>query len=71
MNTFAWTARDVTAALGLPELPGDDRIFPRISTDTRTLQQGDLFVALRGARFIGLLPPEPMNVPSPSAAQIS
>lgn len=51
MNTFAWTARDVTAALGLPGEPGDDRIFPRISTDTRTLQQGDLFVALRGARF--------------------
>ena len=51
MNTFAWTARDVTAALGLPHEPEDDRNFPRISTDTRTLQQGDLFVALRGVRF--------------------
>jgi UDP-N-acetylmuramoyl-tripeptide--D-alanyl-D-alanine ligase len=51
LNAFAWTARDVAAALGLPHDSGDDRLFPRVSTDTRSLQPGDLFLALRGVRF--------------------
>lgn len=32
---------------------GDDVQFARVSTDTRTLQQGDLYVALRGENFDG------------------
>lgn len=45
-----WTAAFVARALGLPttgELPD----FTRISTDTRTLERGALFVALAGERF--------------------
>ena len=45
-----WTAAFVARALGLPttgELPD----FTRISTDTRTLERGALFVALAGDRF--------------------
>ncbi len=33
------------------ELHGNDPAFTRVSTDTRELQPGDLFVALRGERF--------------------
>ncbi len=32
-------------------LVGEDRWFDSVSTDTRTLQPGDLFIALRGERF--------------------
>lgn len=51
MTSFRWTEGEVRSALGLPG--GDDtgKIFPRVSTDTRNLQSGDLFVALRGDRF--------------------
>jgi UDP-N-acetylmuramoyl-tripeptide--D-alanyl-D-alanine ligase len=51
LNTYSWAARDVATALGLPHERGDGAVYPRISTDTRTLQAGDLFVALRGVRF--------------------
>ena len=34
-------------------LTGADRVFHGLSTDTRTLQPGNLFVALRGPRFDG------------------
>lgn len=51
MNNHGWAARDVAAALGITVQPGDDAVYPRVSTDTRTLQRGDLFVALRGVRF--------------------
>ena len=51
MSSFSWTARNVASALGIRLEPGDDAVYPRISTDTRTLQAGDLFVALRGPRF--------------------
>lgn len=34
-------------------LRGDDRPFATVSTDSRTLAAGDLFVALRGPRFDG------------------
>src|SRR5690606_19188036 len=34
-------------------LHGADRTYTGVSTDTRTLQQGELFVALHGARFNG------------------
>jgi UDP-N-acetylmuramoyl-tripeptide--D-alanyl-D-alanine ligase len=34
-------------------LTGADRLYTGVSTDTRTLQSGELFVALRGPRFDG------------------
>ncbi len=33
------------------QLFGDDVTFTRVNTDTRTIKDGDLFVALRGVRF--------------------
>lgn len=50
MTAFRWTARHVAAALGLPT-PSWDHAYAGISTDTRTLGDGELFVALRGERF--------------------
>ena len=45
-----WTDAQLTAALGLGASPdGADVSFRRVSTDTRTVAAGDLFVALRGA----------------------
>ena len=35
------------------QLHGEDHAFAGVSTDTRTLQQDDLFVALRGPNFDG------------------
>jgi UDP-N-acetylmuramoyl-tripeptide--D-alanyl-D-alanine ligase len=44
-----WTDARVTAALGLPAHAGAEAVtYGAISTDTRTLQPGDLFLALRG-----------------------
>jgi UDP-N-acetylmuramoyl-tripeptide--D-alanyl-D-alanine ligase len=53
---FHWTAAAVREALGLEGVgaPEDlDRVFRQISTDTRTLEPGDLFVALEGPTFDG------------------
>lgn len=50
MNGF-WTLRRVAAAIGCKS--SDDRAIAGVSTDTRTIQRGDLFVALRGERFDG------------------
>ena len=57
---FRWTDASVCAALGLPRKPGAGRALPHagrayrsISTDTRSLGRGDLFVALEGPRFDG------------------
>lgn len=44
-----WTRTRVADALGAG--PGGDIPFGGISTDTRTLQKGDLFVALKGDNF--------------------
>lgn len=44
-----WDARVVSDVLGVPG-PGEGT-FPHISTDTRALVAGDLFVALKGERF--------------------
>ena len=44
-----WTLRRAAAALGLRAT--DDRPLRGVSTDTRSVQTGDLFVALRGERF--------------------
>ena len=35
------------------ELNGEDLSFNKISTDTRTLKKGDLFLALKGENFDG------------------
>lgn len=65
---FAWTDRKVREALGLAlpshrpgpgavvsaeEEDGSQHLFSGVSTDTRTLAEGDLFVALRGPSFDG------------------
>jgi UDP-N-acetylmuramoyl-tripeptide--D-alanyl-D-alanine ligase len=44
-----WEARRVSDVLGVPG-PGAGK-FPHVSTDTRALVAGDLFVALKGERF--------------------
>jgi UDP-N-acetylmuramoyl-tripeptide--D-alanyl-D-alanine ligase len=43
---------EAAAALG-GRASGGDPVFERVSTDTRALKPGDLFVALRGERFDG------------------
>lgn len=48
---MSWSSRFVAEALGVPE--GAVGEFSEISTDTRTLQAGALFVALVGERFDG------------------
>lgn len=50
MTAFGWTAQRVTLALGLPAATWD-HAYAGLSTDTRTLREGELFVALRGERF--------------------
>ncbi|HET7321718.1 MAG TPA: UDP-N-acetylmuramoyl-tripeptide--D-alanyl-D-alanine ligase, partial [Longimicrobiaceae bacterium] len=50
MKNFQWSEQEVERALDLPVGDGG-RVFPRISTDTRALGEGDLFVALKGERF--------------------
>jgi UDP-N-acetylmuramoyl-tripeptide--D-alanyl-D-alanine ligase len=46
------TLASFAAACG-GRLQGEDRSYSQVSTDTRTLERGDLFVALRGPRFNG------------------
>jgi UDP-N-acetylmuramoyl-tripeptide--D-alanyl-D-alanine ligase len=51
---IALTAAEIAAATGGTLLAGDPaRRVERWSIDTRTLQPGDLFVAIRGDRFDG------------------
>ena len=53
-KTTFWTAdrvADALAPLSPVNLPRPTRIFGRVWTDTRTIEQGDLFVALIGERF--------------------
>lgn len=51
MSAF-WTDAEVRAALGLEGAAGDIA-FASVSTDTRTIEPGALFVALVGERFDG------------------
>lgn len=54
MNSrFSWTSETVRDALGLPATGEGGRQYSGISTDTRTLRPGALYVALRGERFDG------------------
>ncbi|MHB1169365.1 MAG: UDP-N-acetylmuramoyl-tripeptide--D-alanyl-D-alanine ligase [Longimicrobiales bacterium] len=47
-----WTHASVCAALGIgTDAEGDGAVYTGISTDTRALVQGQLFVALAGQRF--------------------
>ncbi len=50
--TPPWAEADVREALGLPSKNGG-RVFTSISTDTRTIAPGSLFVALAGERYDG------------------
>ncbi|MGH7534086.1 MAG: UDP-N-acetylmuramoyl-tripeptide--D-alanyl-D-alanine ligase, partial [Gemmatimonadales bacterium] len=49
----SWTDATVRVALGLPDGGGRPRSFVGISTDTRTIAPGALYVALQGERFDG------------------
>jgi len=52
VSPFEWTDARVREALGLPPEEGTAALrFTGVSTDTRTLGEGDLFVALEGERF--------------------
>lgn len=51
MKSFRWTEGAVARALGLPTEGVTDRAFARVSTDTRAIGRGDLFVALVGSHF--------------------
>jgi UDP-N-acetylmuramoyl-tripeptide--D-alanyl-D-alanine ligase len=50
VTQFLWNARDVTKALGLPVATWLHD-YTGVSTDTRSLKPGELFVALKGERF--------------------
>jgi UDP-N-acetylmuramoyl-tripeptide--D-alanyl-D-alanine ligase len=53
-KTDFWTAdrvADALATLAAVNLPRGPSMFGRVWTDTRTVEQGDLFVALIGERF--------------------
>ena len=51
MKSFRWSEGAVARALGLPTEGVTDRAFARVSTDTRSIGRGDLFVALAGEHF--------------------
>jgi UDP-N-acetylmuramoyl-tripeptide--D-alanyl-D-alanine ligase len=51
--TTSWSESFVCAALGLEVPEGEELQFSEISTDTRTLGSGSLFLALTGERFDG------------------
>ncbi|MDQ8154154.1 MAG: UDP-N-acetylmuramoyl-tripeptide--D-alanyl-D-alanine ligase [Gemmatimonadota bacterium] len=46
-----WTLARVAQALGQTRFGGTDRPLGAVTSDTRALQPGDLFVALKGERF--------------------
>lgn len=52
MTEFQWTGASVTEALEAPGAGADVR-FSDVSTDSRAVQRGDLFVALVGDHFDG------------------
>ena len=54
MERPAWTVADVIEATGARHSAGPgDAVFASVSTDSRTLAAGALFVALAGERFDG------------------
>ncbi len=54
MPGFVWTDVEVRRALGLStEWGREDLVYGGVSTDSRTVREGDLFVALVGVNFDG------------------
>lgn len=57
MTPYEWTTEAVKAALAprdlLVDARGSNRTFTAVSTDSRTIAPGELFVALRGSYFDG------------------
>lgn len=54
MSRFAWTDRSVREALGLRAERADDGVaYSGVSTDSRSIAEGDLYVALTGEHFDG------------------
>ena len=51
MTAFRWTAAEVERALGTGGTGEGEADFTGISTDTRKIAEGSLFVALRGANY--------------------
>ena len=51
MHHDFWTLGRAAKALGLPAYRGTDRAIGSVATDTRALEPGDLFVALKGERY--------------------
>jgi len=52
VSGFRWTAAEVLQALGEYPVRGDEKeVYTAVSTDTRNIPRGSLFVALRGERF--------------------
>ena len=52
--SFQWTDREVREALGFPSQDGESGVaYTGISTDSRKVERGDLFLALSGDRFDG------------------
>jgi UDP-N-acetylmuramoyl-tripeptide--D-alanyl-D-alanine ligase len=54
MPRFSWTSERIAEALDIPATGLEPRVYGGVSTDTRTLRPGELFVALRGERFDGV-----------------
>ena len=54
MTAFAWTDAEVRRALGLGVEYGDEGVsYAGVSTDSRKIEEGQLYVALVGERFDG------------------
>jgi UDP-N-acetylmuramoyl-tripeptide--D-alanyl-D-alanine ligase len=54
VSAFTWTDAAVRAALGLAAAPAPSgNVYAGVSTDSRTVAPGDLYVALLGERFDG------------------
>ncbi len=51
MKSFRWTDHEVRRALSLPVAGDSEFSYQGVSTDTRSLSDGDLFVALSGGNF--------------------
>jgi UDP-N-acetylmuramoyl-tripeptide--D-alanyl-D-alanine ligase len=50
--SWRYTVNELASTVGA-ETPGSDHAFARVSTDTRTLERGDVFFALAGENFDG------------------
>ncbi len=53
MPRFSWTSERLCEILGLAAPSAAARTYSGVSTDTRSLRPGELYVALRGERFDG------------------